>query len=150
MTAIDTILGAQAQYVVVPNDKVAREIIQWLKKENKGRATFLPIESIESRTIPNTLIKKLEQQPGFIGIASDIVKTKEKFVKVIEHLMGNVLTEDLHHASAIAQLTNRRYRIVTLEGDIVFPGGSMSGGAKGKQINHCLQEKKRLYYYQTS
>lgn len=145
MTAIDTILGAQAQYVVVPNDKVAREIIQWLKKENKGRATFLPIESIESRTIPNTLIKKLEQQPGFIGIASDIVKTKEKFVKVIEHLMGNViLTEDLHHASAIAQLTNRRYRIVTLEGDIVFPGGSMSGGAKKKTNQSLFTREKEI------
>ena len=145
MTAIDTILGAQAQHVVVPNDQVAREVIQWLKKENKGRATFLPIESIEARTIPDRLIKQLEKQPGFIGIASDLVNTEDKYLKVVEHLMGNViLTEDLRHASAVAGLTNRRYRIVTLDGDVVFPGGSMSGGAKKKANQSLFTREKEI------
>src|SRR5690625_4745222 len=69
LTAIDTILGGQAQYVVVPNDGVARQVIHWLKKENKGRATFLPLHSIEPRTLPSSIMNQVKQQKGFIGIA---------------------------------------------------------------------------------
>src|SRR5690625_3096694 len=130
LTAIDTVLGGQAQYIVVPDDQVARTTIQWLKKENKGRATFLPLESIKSRTIPEPILHALKDEQGFIGIASDLVQVEKHFKKVTEHLMGNVIVATtLHHANRIARMTNRKYRVITLEGDIVFPGGTMSGGA---------------------
>jgi len=145
MTAIDTILGAQAQYVVVPNDEVARHVIHWLKNENKGRATFLPLQSIEARTISHSTIQQIKQQKGYIGIASDLIQIEEKFEKVAQHLMGNVIvTKSLADANAIAQMTNRRYRVVTLEGDIVFPGGSMSGGAKRKANQSLFTREKEL------
>ena len=144
-TAIDTILGAQAQYVVVPDDEVARSVIHWLKRENKGRATFLPLESIEARQVPPFIVSQLNQQHGFIGIASSLVKVEPKYQKVTEHLMGNViLAEDLQVANHLARITNRKYRVVTLEGDIVYPGGTMSGGAKKKANQSLFTRDKEI------
>jgi len=143
VAAIDTILGGQAQHIVVPNDDVARQAIYWLKKENKGRATFLPIQSLSERAIPSSTINQLKSHQGFINIAANIVNTDTQFEKVIHHLMGNVIVADtLQHANEIAKLTNRRYRIVTLEGDVVYPGGSMSGGAK-RQTNQSLFTREK-------
>lgn len=145
MTAIDTILGAQAQYIVVPSDEVARKTIHWLKKENKGRATFLPLQSIVARHIPDSVRQSIHQHPGFLGIASELIEIAPAYNKVTNHLMGNVIvTKTLEDANHIADLTNRRYRIVTLEGDIVFPGGSMSGGAKRKANQSLFTREKEM------
>lgn len=145
MTAIDTILGAQSQYIVVPNDLVARNVIQWLKKENKGRATFLPLESIVSRKIPQQIVHSVEQYEGFLGVADQLVQVDEKYKKVVEHLMGNVLiANNLTTANDIAKVTNKKYRIVTLEGDVVYPGGSMSGGAVKKKNQSLFTREKEI------
>src|SRR5699024_10902472 len=145
MTAIDTILGAQAQHVVVQDDKAAREVIEWLKRENKGRATFLPLQSIEKRTIPENIVKQITNERGFIGIASELISTQDKYRLVLEHLMGNaIVVEDLQSATNIAKKVRRRYRVVTLDGDIVYPGGSMSGGAKKKNNLSLFTREKEL------
>ena len=145
VTAIDTILGAQAQYIVVPEDRDARQIIAWLKRENKGRATFLPLNSIEERTIPDTIKSTLKNQEGFIGIASELVHIDDKYKKVTEHLMGNVIIADnLKTANELAKMTNRKYRVVTLDGDIVYPGGSMSGGAKKKTSQSLFTREQEI------
>src|SRR5690625_1015411 len=145
MTAFDTVLGAQAQFVVVSSDQVARDTIQWLKQENKGRATFLPLQSITPRSIPTSLLDSIKTTEGLVGVASDLVKTAEKHTLVAEHLLGNVLvTTTLTAANEIARKTNRRFRIVTLEGDMVYPGGSMSGGAKRKNNQSLFTREKEL------
>ena len=145
ITAIDTVLGAQAQYIVVPNDQVATRTIQWLKKENKGRATFLPLASIEPRMISEHIVRQISDMDGFIGVANNLVYTEDKFQIVADHLLGNVIvTEHLKAANNIARNTNRRFRIVTLEGDMVYPGGSMSGGAKRKQNQSLFTREKEL------
>lgn len=134
MVAIDTILGAQAQYIVVPNDQTARTTINWLKKEGKGRATFLPLQSIVTRFIPTNIRSQIERERGFIGMANELVSVDDRYERITAHLMGNVIvTETLRDANVIADKTNRRYRIVTLAGDVVFPGGSISGGAQRKR-----------------
>src|SRR5699024_4587599 len=144
MTAIDTVLGAQAQHIVVHSERAAREAIGWLKKKNAGRATFLPLDAIEKRKIPDTLIAHLRDESGFIGVASDLVDTNQTFNIVAEYVLGNVIaTEKLRQANEIARKTNRRYRIVTLDGDIVFPGGSMSGGAKRKGNESLFTREKK-------
>src|SRR5699024_9278375 len=136
--AIDTILGSQAQHIIVPNEESARKAINWLKKEKKGRATFLPIESLVERRIPSGLLQQLKSHEGFIDVAANHVQTEEKFKRVVHHLMGNVIvTDTLANANKLATMTNRKFRVVTLDGDIVFPGGSMSGGTK-KQSNQSL------------
>lgn len=145
VTALDTVLGAQAQHVVVPNDEVARETIAWLKRENKGRATFLPLTSIEQRMIPNTMLQQISGVDGFIGVASELVQTEDMFQVVARHLLGNVIVVDtLKVANDIAKKTNRRFRIVTLDGDMVYPGGSMSGGAKRKNNQSVFTREKEL------
>src|SRR5699024_2050688 len=145
MVAIDTVLGGQAQHIVVQNDQAARFAIAWLKRENKGRATFLPLQSILARHLPSALRRNIENEVGFVGIASQLVSVDPAYQRLIDHLMGNVIvTESLRDANNIAAKTNRRYRIVTLEGDVVFPGGSISGGAQRKRAASLFGREKEL------
>lgn len=145
IVAIDTILGNQAQYVVVPNDETARTTIEWLKRENKGRATFLPLQSIIPRFLPNQLVQIIKNERGIVGIASELVSVADEYKRVVDHLMGNVIvTETLADANRIAAKTNRKYRVVTLEGDIVYPGGSISGGAQRKRNFSLFAREKEI------
>lgn len=145
MTAIDTILGAQAQHIVIHTEKDARKAINWLKKEDKGRATFLPINAIRDRSLPPHIIESIQNEAGFIGVASQVIQVDKAFQIVANHLLGNVIvTDTLKGANEIAKKTNRSYRIVTLDGDVVFPGGSMSGGARRKNNQSLFTREKDL------
>lgn len=145
MTAMETVLGAQAQYIVVEHDQAARDSIRWLKRENKGRATFLPLQSIAPKRLPSRITSQLKEQAGFMGIAAELIDADAAYDKLKFYLLGNVIVADhLQHANQIASLTNRKYRIVTLDGDIVFPGGSMSGGAKKKNNQSLFTREKEI------
>ena len=145
ITAIETVLGGQAQHVVVNDDKAARDAITWLKQSNKGRATFLPLASIQERYITKDVLTKVDNHPGFIGIAAHLVTTDSSYQKAVNHLMGHVIiAKTLKDANDIAKLVFRRYRIVTLEGDVVNPGGSMSGGAQKKTNQSLFTREKDL------
>jgi len=145
ITAIETVLGGQAQHIVVDDDKAARNAISWLKKTNNGRATFLPLGSIQERFITNELLKSVEAHSGYVGIASKLVKTSGFYQKAVNHLMGHVIiAETLKDANEIAALVNRKFRVVTLEGDVVNPGGSMSGGAQKKTNQSLFTREKDL------
>ncbi|WP_077326137.1 chromosome segregation protein SMC [Virgibacillus siamensis] len=143
ITAIETVLGGQAQHVVVDNDQFARQAITWLKKTNSGRATFLPLGSIQPRFIPKDVRMQVEQHEGYVGVASELVSSE--FQTAVKHLMGHVLVaKTLKDANEIAAIVNRRNRVVTLEGDVVNPGGSMSGGAKKKTNQSLFTREKDL------
>src|SRR5699024_551829 len=145
ITAIETVLGGQAQHIVVSNEEAARSAIGYLKKTKAGRATFLPLTSITERYIPENIQQKISRHQGFIGIASQLVKADTKYEKVIRHLMGHVIiAKTLKDANEIARLANRRYRVVTLEGDVVNPGGSMSGGTRKQQNSSLFTREKDL------
>lgn len=141
ITAVETALGAQAQHIVVKDERTGRQAIHWLKSNNKGRATFLPLDAIQARSVYGK--EKLGGQPGFVGIAGELVKYEEPYAKAIQHLLGHiVIAEDLKSANQLANYLNRKYRIVTVDGDVVNPGGSMSGGAK-KQSNQSLFTREK-------
>ncbi|HLQ95327.1 MAG TPA: chromosome segregation protein SMC [Pseudogracilibacillus sp.] len=145
MTAIETVLGGHAQFIVVATDDAARRAISWLKQEKQGRATFLPLTSIRAKYIPNQTMEKIKEQEGFIGIASEAVQSNARYQTVREHLLGNVLiAKDLKAANKIAKLIHHAHRIVTLDGDMVFPGGSMSGGSKKKQQSSLFSREKEV------
>src|SRR5699024_4261120 len=111
-------LGAQVQHIVIENEKVAREAIQWLKQSNKGRATFLPISSMKPKQVPANVLSLLENNENFVGVAVNLIDYDEPYKNVMQALLGNILiTTTLKAANSIAQLTGRRYRIVTLDGD---------------------------------
>ncbi|MFD1850411.1 chromosome segregation protein SMC [Oceanobacillus bengalensis] len=143
ITAIETVLGGQAQHIVVKDDAAARNAIFWLKKTNSGRATFLPLKSIQERFVSRDMLTQIEKHPGFVGIAANLVHTSKDYQKAINHLMGHVvIAETLKDANDIARQMQRRFRVVTLEGDVVNPGGSMSGGA-GKKTNQSLFTREK-------
>lgn len=145
ISAIEMVLGGQAQHIVVQNELAARSAISWLKKTNKGRATFLPLEVIQERYVPEQLLTNIKNHEGFIGVASQLVKVNEAYRRAVNHLMGHVLiAESLKDANDIAKLTGRRYRIVTLDGDVVNPGGAMSGGAAKKSNQSLFTRDKEL------
>ncbi|MFS0672406.1 chromosome segregation protein SMC [Ornithinibacillus sp. 179-J 7C1 HS] len=145
ITAIETVLGGQAQHIIVENDASAREAIAWLKQTNSGRATFLPLGSIQPRFVPQDILKQINNHPGFVGIAGHLVTTNPTFQKAIDHLMGHVvIAKTLKDANDIARIVMRKYRIVTLDGDVVNPGGSMSGGAQKKSNSTLFTREKDL------
>lgn len=142
--AIETALGASLQHVIVDNEKDGRQAIQFLKQRNLGRATFLPLNVIKPRHIASDIKEIARQTEGFINIASDAVNVSSKYQSVIENLLGNtIIVNDLKHANELARAIRYRTRIVTLEGDVVNPGGSMTGGGARKSKS-ILSQKDEL------
>ncbi|QNR21497.1 chromosome segregation protein SMC [Exiguobacterium sp. Helios] len=131
--AIETALGGAMQNVVVDTDVTGRKLIQELRRLNAGRATFMPLASIQRRELSASVQESLSGMSGYLGVASNLVTTREDFTKLKENLLGTTLVvESLEQANTIARSTGHRYRIVTLEGDVVNVGGSMTGGSRKK------------------
>ncbi|RDB33755.1 chromosome segregation protein SMC [Exiguobacterium sp. RIT594] len=131
--AIETALGGAMQNVVVDTDVTGRKLIQELRRLNAGRATFMPLASIQRRELSASVQESLSGMSGYLGVASNLVTTREDFIKLKENLLGTTLVvESLEQANTIARSTGHRYRIVTLEGDVVNVGGSMTGGSRKK------------------
>ena len=133
LQAIDTVLGTRGQFVVVEDEKAGRSAINYLKQYKKGRATFLPITTIQSRYIPSSTQERIASIPGYIGVASELVKNKSDVQDIIDNLLGQtIVAETLESANIIARATQFRNRVVSLEGDVINAGGSMTGGG-GRQ-----------------
>lgn len=142
--AIELALGAQLQQIVTTDEKTAQQAIDYLKRNRLGRATFLPNNVVKPRTLPSSLVNQLQTEPGFIGIASDLIQFDNVVSPVMMHLMGNlIIATELTEAIKIGRLTGHRYRIVTLAGDILSPGGSMTGGHNNRQNNGGLLARKQ-------
>ncbi|WP_432359389.1 chromosome segregation protein SMC [Sporosarcina sp. UB5] len=132
--AIETALGGAMQHIVTSTEADARNAIGYLKQKNAGRATFLPRDVIKSRKLPIASLRIVEQHPEFIGTANQLVKTDSAYSVIIENLLGmTVVAKTLAGASALAKMLAYKFRIVTLDGDVVNAGGSLTGGgAKGQ------------------
>lgn len=136
--AIETALGGAAQHIVVENERDARAGITFLKQQRGGRATFLPMTTIKPRSISEAVRRQAETVHGFLGVASELVTYPETIQMIVENLLGPILiAEDLESANALARALQFRYRIVSLDGDVMNAGGSMTGGAtkRGNQSN---------------
>ena len=142
--AIETALGAASQHIVTTNEQHAQQAISWLKQKRAGRATFLPKTVMKSRKINPSAIQLAMEHPAFVQMADALVTFDETNRSIVENLLGNVLVAaNLEGASQIARLCGFRYRIVTLEGDIVNAGGSLTGGAS-KQQSSLFTRKAEL------
>ncbi|KRN29632.1 chromosome segregation protein SMC [Lactobacillus selangorensis] len=143
--ALETALGGQLQNVVTTDESAAQQAIEYLKAHRLGRATFLPLSTMRPRFIRSSAEQTIRQQEGFQGIASELVQYDSQFKPVIEHLLGNLLVIDtLQHGVQLAQRTHHEYRIVTLAGDLLNPGGSMTGGRSQKQRTGLLERQQNL------
>ena len=128
--AIETALGAAVQCIVVDNENDAKRAIQYLKNAKAGRATFLPISAIRPRTLQES---GLDDNIGYIAIAADLVKADKKYKDIISaQLSRTVVVEDMDAAVSLGRKYKHRFKIVTLDGQIINAGGSMTGGSRVK------------------
>ncbi|MBT2691415.1 chromosome segregation protein SMC [Bacillus sp. ISL-55] len=144
-TAIETALGGAMQHIVVQNEENARAAIQFLKQKSFGRATFLPLSIIKGKYLASSQLALLSGNSAYIGTAADLIQFDQRYAEVIKNLLGNVvIARDLKGANEIAKMLQYRSRIVTLEGDVVNPGGSMTGGAVKQKSSSLLSRKGEL------
>ncbi len=128
--AVEVALGAAMQNVVVSTESDAKRAINFLKQNNSGRATFLPIAAIKPRNIDEN---DLDDNFGFVDIASNLVECDSQYKDIISNLLGRVIiAEDIDCAIGISKRYKNRYKIVTLDGQVMNPGGSMTGGSRSK------------------
>lgn len=127
-TAIETALGAAVQNIVTETESDAKRAINFLKTSHSGRATFLPISAIKGRALTE---KGLDDEFGYVNMASELVETDSKYREIIKSLLGRtVVCDDLDCAVAIAKKYTYRFKIVTLDGQVINAGGSMTGGSR--------------------
>ena len=142
--AISTALGGAVYHIVTTDEKAARTAIQYLKKNNSGRATFLPMSVMRPHYVNKDHLFVCENTEGFLGLASDFVECGEKYDGILLSLLGNVIICDtLEHANDLSNRLKQGYNIVTLEGDIVHRGGSITGGYN-KRNDSPLTASKQL------
>ena len=129
--AIEIALGGAMQQIVVDNEQDAKAAISYLKRTGGGRATFLPISAIRGKELTE---KGLEKCRGYVGIASGLVTTQKQYQPIVDNLLGRiVIVNDIDAAIAMAKQYGNRFKIVTLDGQVVNPGGSMTGGSVNKE-----------------
>ena len=140
--AITTALGFNTNNIITSDEKSAKEAINYLK--TIGRATFFPLNIIRPKYIDNETLNKIKSCNGYIDIASNLVKYDSKYQNIILNQLGNIIvTKDIDSATNISKLINNHYRIVTLDGEIIHVGGSMTGGKQNKTRN-IISDKYEL------
>lgn len=141
-TAIETALGGSIQNVVTDSEETAKRLIEYLKKNRYGRATFLPLTSVKTKGGFNQ--EGVLKEPGVVGLAHQLVHTDPMYQELIRYLLGRVVVADnIDHAIALARKYQHSLRIVTLEGELLAPGGSMTGGAF-KNSSNLLGRKREI------
>ncbi len=143
--AIETALGGAMQNIVVDREEDGKAVIQFLKRREGGRATILPIATIRPHALREG--EALSRQPGFVGVADRLVSFDRRYQNIFSNLLGRVaVMEDLDHAIAAARKFGYQFRIVTLDGQMLNPGGSMTGGSavKGAGILSRANELEQL------
>ncbi len=145
LTAIEVALGGAMQDIITDGETTVRAAIQSLKRQNAGRVTFLPITNITPRPVRPAEISAAKM-PGAVGLAANLVQCEECFRQVIEHLLGRVvIAESLEHALAIAKQFNFSLKIVTLEGEVLIPGGAITGGSVARRESSYLGRNSEIH-----
>lgn len=143
-TAIEMALGGAIQNIVTENEQNANSLIDYLKQNSMGRATFLPITSVKPRSIDERFLNKIKLN-GVYGIASSLIKYDKKLERIFESLLGNtVIVNDLPLAISLAKECNYSFKIVTLDGDILNPAGSISGGSKKNNVSNLIGRSREI------
>ncbi|MBO4569814.1 MAG: chromosome segregation protein SMC [Clostridia bacterium] len=143
-TAIEMALGASVQNVVTHNEEDAKYIVNYLKDRKFGRATFLPVSSMKERSIPSDMLSKLNSK-GVLGIASDLISYDKNLTPIFKSLLGStVIVDSIDNAIELAKASRYSFKIVTLEGDVINPQGSISGGSKKESAVNLISREREL------
>ncbi|MDD8048941.1 MAG: chromosome segregation protein SMC [Thomasclavelia sp.] len=142
-TAIAVSLGSAVQFVVTKDDTSAKNCIKFLRDNKAGRATFLPISTMEPRSIRNEHKVVLDTLDGYLGVGSDFVEFDDKIADVVYNQLGNIIIcDNLDNATSISKATFKRYKVVTLNGDYINVGGSLTGGSNNQKGNTLLMKRE--------
>ncbi len=130
MNALNTASQSNKNFIITKDEISATKAVKYLKDNHLGRATFFPLNIIKGRSIDSNTLSKIENNPAFLGILSSIIKYNKKYENIITNQYGNIiLTDTLDNANELSKLIDNKYRIITLEGDQVNVGGSITGGS---------------------
>lgn len=143
-TAIEMALGASVQNIVTKNEDDAKYIVNYLKQNRFGRATFLPIASVKERSVPDYVRAKLNAK-GVLGVANELISYDKKLEPIFKHLLGGtVIVDNLDNAVSLARATSYAVKIVTLDGDIINPQGSITGGSKKEATTNLIGRQREI------
>ena len=143
-TAIDMVLGGALQNIVTEDEEAAKRMIDYLRNNRLGRATFLPMTSVKSRVLTNEE-RRLLSMPGCLGVASELISYAPEYRGIMENLLGRtVIAEDLDSGIPIMRAGRHAFRLVTLAGDVMHSGGSMTGGTAQKSAVSLLGREREI------
>ncbi len=146
---ISTSLGLASSNIITDDENKAKDALEYLKNNNLGRATFFPLNVIKPRSIDLDILEKVKKQKGFIDVASNLVKYDKLYHNIVLNQLGNVLVVDnIDNANKISRIINNYYKIVTLDGNVINVGGSITGGSaiKNKNTISAKYELEQLIY----
>lgn len=142
--AIDMVLGGALQNIVVERDEDAKRMIEYLRNNRFGRATFLPVGSVRPRVL-DAREREVLRLPGCLGVASELIRFDEKYRGVVDNLLGRtVVAQDLESGIRIQRAGRYAFRLVTLEGDVMHSGGSMTGGSVQSRVTNLLSRGREI------
>ena len=142
--AISTSLGASSSFLVVEDEASSKECIDYLKENHLGRATFFPLNIIKARNIPDSDLAKIKDVSGLIDVASNLVKYDKEYEAIIKNQLGNVLVvRDIDTLNKVGRILDYRYKIVSLDGEVLYIGGSITGGST-KNNNSSFNDKLKV------
>ncbi|WP_040330694.1 chromosome segregation protein SMC [Clostridium ihumii] len=142
-TAIEIALGGSLSNIITENEDQAKRLIDYLKKKSLGRATFLPLGIVKGKVIE--LGNNVKSMNGYIGIASELLKFEDKFKGIIDYSLGKtVICDNMNNALNIAKVLNYKQKIVTLTGEVISPGGALTGGSIYSKANNVIGRKREI------
>ena len=142
--AVEAVLGGALQNVVTTDEYIARDMIAYLRQNKLGRATFLPMTTISGRTL-NAQERQVLTMPGCVGVASELIEFDEQYCGIVENLLGRtVVAENLDAGIEIMRRGRHAFRLVTLEGDVMHSGGSMTGGSSASRMTSLLSREREI------
>ena len=142
--AVEAVLGGALQNVVTTDEYIARDMIAYLRQNKLGRATFLPMTTISGRTLSQQERQALAM-PGCVGVASELIEFDEQYRGIVENLLGRtVIAENLDAGIEIMRRGRHAFRLVTLEGDVMHSGGSMTGGSSASRMTSLLSREREI------
>ena len=145
--ALETSISSSKHFIITEDEKSAVDALNYLKEKRLGRATFFPLTRIKGRTLDQQTLSEIENDPNFVCVLSDVVKYNPKYKQIVTNQLGTTLvSENITKANLLSKKVQGRYRIVTLEGDVVHIGGSLSGGShySSKSVITLKQELQKL------
>ena len=142
--ATEAVLGGALQNVVTTDEYIARDMIAYLRQNKLGRATFLPMTTISGRTL-SPQERQVLTMPGCVGVASELIEFDEQYRGIVENLLGRtVIAENLDAGIEIMRRGRHAFRLVTLEGDVMHSGGSMTGGSSASRMTSLLSREREI------